>query len=277
MLNNFIEQLKNNKQYTILSLLSIIVIFFVYVVIFKPILSGTNYEFIVDPFFTIVIVTIFMSLVGKFGMVLNAESLINTIQSNFGILATLIDGSQTSGLMGTDAEYNEYTHISKLKNGDRVFWLDTRISGQTDEGVSKLEEALRIGVSIRLLVMHPENTCMNARFEEIQTRGTYDEYVQEFGAQKTQLDGLKEEADKEKWDFEVEYYRDLPGLPILILRQGDHEEAYTGFYLNSVANDFARIRWQSAKESFLDQLQNYFDKKFQLSKQEKKPSIQKKK
>lgn len=202
-----------------------------------------------------------LTALSKLGIIINIEDIAKEAQKNLGDLGDLIRGSTDHGLSGTEHPFDAINEIRDLKKNDTVYIMDTRIADTNIQ--TSLRNALEAGVSLKILVMHPDSEQAKYRFLDLDDSTSFDRYQRSLVNQKTDLDQL---ASEDKIDLEVNYTKEWITCPIFIAYSGSHEFAYTGYYLNNRAMEFPNVYWKSGKAGFLDKLKIYFDIKWNRAK-----------
>ena len=183
---------------------------------------------------------------------------------------------QTSVRYGMKEIQNNIDDCAIIKDPENknIMIMNTKYNRRGNMIVS-IEEAMRNGASVKLLLMHKNNECAHFRgkdscddhenAEHVENRKK--SYLEEVSTNfDIMLDFYKRvRADSEISDrLELRFYKDIPSIPIIILEKGKrYEEAYSGFYLTRYSSGNPYIRWTSGDgDAFIDRLYEYFERKW---------------
>lgn len=211
-----------------------------------------------------ILIGLIFTALSKLNLILNIQDISKEAQKNLGDLGALISGNTNHGLSGTISEFDGVGEISRLKKGDEVFWLDTRIASVNI--VTSLGKALNAGVKIKVLTMHPESEAAKYRYLDITSATDFNAYKESLYHQKKELDLL---VSKTEYDIQVAYTKEVISLPILIVKSGNHEYAYTGYFIHDRAIEFPYVYWKSGEDGLIDNLETFFHRKWVNAEAEK--------
>jgi hypothetical protein len=187
-------------------------------------------------------------------------------------LDSIILGRRTFGLVGfhsttENGRFDFGRVFNLLKPGDELLWLDT-YAPTYREFQSHMENVLRTGVKLRMLVI--DSTCDNARFraEEIDRRGfgprTFSKEVDEFRDWiRDIVHKVAADVPSARRDCRVRIYNDLPCFPMyIIVREALPVRGFNSFFLTEPTAYFVHLEWEHTSEGLLAYMHRYFEQKW---------------
>jgi hypothetical protein len=183
-------------------------------------------------------------------------------------LDRLIQGREKYGLVGFLREMDFVNLFKQLVPEDELLWLDT-YGPNYSTFLDELEDAIRRGAKIKMLVIDP--MCPNATFraEEIEMIGYREQAFRqqtEFFIQSiTDASNRALNDQKTRGSCEIRMYRDLPCIPMYIIRRnGVLLKGYSSAYLTKPTSiRFVHLEWVSRKEDgVLEEMERYFNHKW---------------
>jgi hypothetical protein len=193
-------------------------------------------------------------------------------------LDTIILGRRKFGLVGfhsttENARFDFGGVFNLVKPGDELLWLDT-YAPTYREFQSYMENLLRAGVKLRMLVI--DSACDNARFraEEIDRRGfgprTFSKEVDEFRDWiRDIVHKVAADVPSVRQDCRVRIYNDLPCMPMyIVVRKGLPVRGFNSFFLTEPTAYFVHLEWEYTREGLLTYMHNYFEQKWKNHEEE---------
>jgi hypothetical protein len=187
-------------------------------------------------------------------------------------LDSIILSRRTFGLVGfrsaTENGRFDFSGVfNLLKPGDELLWLDT-YAPTYREFQGYMENALRTGVKLRMLVI--DSACDNARLraEEIDRRGfgprTFSKEVDEFRDWiRDVVHKVATDVPSARQDCRVRVYDDLPCIPLyIIVREGLPVRGFNSFFLTEPTAYFVHLEWEYTREGLLTYMHRYFEQKW---------------
>ena len=158
----------------------------------------------------------------------------------------------------------------------KIMWLNTKFNRRKAMQDS-IEKAIENGANVQLLLMHKDNFCANFRGmdscsdheDQEHVESNIRDYKNDLATNQNSMCDFyrrmqrKIEKENLRGSLEIRFYKDLPGIPFLLIEKGrTHNEAYSGFYLNRFSGGMLYIKWTSRGEGFIDNLYTYFERKW---------------
>ena len=211
-------------------------------------------------------VALTISVFERFGISIGFEDAItrrlDDLQENIRDLINMkLDHGLTGVFKKADLELDRFT---KLEDGDQVDWINTHIRDY--DGITRAirEAVLSKEVCIRILLMPEYCVGSTFRWSILKPDSSLELFLESLHLQEKKIAHFADELTKLdlKGRVEVRFYKYFPGFPLFIFERPEtqHEEAYTGFFINKAARQTPYIRWESSAETpyFLD-LKHYFE------------------
>jgi hypothetical protein len=188
----------------------------------------------------------------------SARDLESRITRNFreaaGVAASLTN-------LGIQTAYDKFDFgkiFREARKGEAVSWLDTYCPRQ-NEFIDDVVDALRRGVSVRMLIIDP--TCDNAHFRNQELESTVDTGGGWTGGLEAFISKMKTVAERRYGGFEIRYYRDLPCVPMyLVGRAPSARKGYFSIFLVRATAGCQHV--ELSRGEWLSDMAKYFESKW---------------
>jgi hypothetical protein len=160
--------------------------------------------------------------------------------------------------------------LQNASEGTTIYYMNT-FAEALDAMDTAIIEALRLGINIKMLLMHPKDPNLVHRFNELPVYGmTVETFRAKVLADATALCEMCNErrsSPKSGGSWEIQFYSDTMNYPIVAVGKDkepipEYEVVYTGFYGAYSSERMPYIEWRSGENSLLSHFMEIFQWKW---------------
>jgi hypothetical protein len=183
------------------------------------------------------------------------------------ILNGVVGASNRLGLAGFEKKLDYGELLDSLEETDELLWLDTFAQSYT-VFMDRLNPAIERGCRIRMLVIDPH--CENVKHRAAEIGGSMFADPERFRQQVENFlsttKSMAAQATTKSGSIEVRRYSSLPCVPLYIVRRAELPiRGYSSFFFHRATDGYFHIRWRDAKEGFLHEASEYFERKWKAN------------